>query len=274
MTAPAAGVAVDVSGLRGDEPALVAHDIEPTGLWSPSALAALAGRVPPSWHVVLDGAGADLARPLSGLLTDPDAPCFTGRLAHLELLPGYREVGQAVVDAASGGRPWRSGVRRWTGVVFAGSEGSSVPPHVDRHHNLLLQLEGSKEVTVGRFRDPARHQREVERDFWPGRPRPTDVPDDHQTFVLTPGLGVYVPPYAFHWVTNITPRSTALSVAMATAETERAELVHRVNRYLRRVGLHPSGPGRGQLRDRAKAATIGSLDRVAQARRSRESRQA
>jgi len=45
---------------------------------------------------------------------------------------------------------------------FLASPGTVVQSHFDRHHNLLLQLEGTKEITVGSYADPVDDQRVIE----------------------------------------------------------------------------------------------------------------
>jgi len=146
--------------------------------------------------------------------------------------------------------------------IFAGAPGSTVPAHVDRHHNLLLQLEGTKELTVGWFADPVEQARAVEMRFSGGRPNPDRLPTVTRTFELGPGDGVYIPGYAFHWVRAGDAVSVALSCGFSTAVTDRAELVHRLNLKLRRLGLRPRPPGASQRRDHAKATVFTQAQRL------------
>jgi len=140
--------------------------------------------------------------------------------------------------------------------IFCGSPGSVVPIHCDRHHNVLLQLAGVKEVGVGWFDDPSRQAAEIERNF--GRHLNLEVaPDRSEVHTLGPGEGIYLPPYTIHWVRCGPEPSTALSASFATSTSVQAERVHACNARLRRLHLTPVRPGVSPTRDRAKAAAIG-----------------
>ncbi|MGG7380835.1 hypothetical protein ACQ7B2_19545, partial [Escherichia coli] len=78
-------------------------------------------------------------------------------------------------------------------------------------------------------------------------------PEEFTTFDLQPGTGVYVYPWAPHWVQNGPTASISLSITFRTRESEMAERVHRMNARLRRRGISPSPPGRRRGADRAKA---------------------
>ena len=145
--------------------------------------------------------------------------------------------------------------------MFVGSPWSVVPAHVDRHHNVLLQVAGTKELTVGWFDDPAEHAEALEARFT-DRPNPERLPPVTRTFRLGPGDGVYLPAYTFHWVEAGDTVSVALSCGFSTAATERAELVRRCNAKLRRFGLRPRPPGVSERGDRAKAALFATAKRV------------
>ena len=77
-------------------------------------------------------------------------------LWELERSPRYSEFLDECLD--SGGRARRHPGRRITdhGLnVLASSPGAVVPAHFDMHHNFLLQIEGTKEVTIGSLSEPA-----------------------------------------------------------------------------------------------------------------------
>ena len=68
--------------------------------------------------------------------------------------------------------------------------------------------------------------------------------------------GVYIPPFAFHWVRGGPETSISISCGFRTSATEQAGLVHEYNARLRRFGLHPRAPGASASRDRAKVEML------------------
>ena len=101
-------------------------------------------------------------------------------------------------------------------------------------------------------RRPGVTARRTEEGFDSGH-RLSSLPANTTTHQLAAGHGLYIPPYAFHWVKGGSDVSIALSIGFSTAWTDRTELVHRANSRLRRVGLSPALSGRHALLDRAKA---------------------
>jgi hypothetical protein len=183
------------------------------------------------------------------------------RLYHLEHVAPYRDVVAAALDEAEAAiATVEGGFTIRNGSAFLGGPGAVTPVHPDRHHNLLLQVCGTKDVGVGWFRDPLENQRQTERTFAQFGEGPSAMPDDMEVHQLGPGDGLYIPPYAFHWVrvTGDTP-SVALSCAWSTRRSERDALVHAFNLRLReRTPLRPRPPRDSAARDRAKAAVMGA----------------
>ena len=140
--------------------------------------------------------------------------------------------------------------------VLVASPDAVVPAHFDMHHNFLLQIEGTKDVMIGSFSDPSIGEREIDRYFDQHNNNLRLLPDVVSTFPLAPGDGLYIPPFAFHWIRGGPETSISISCGFRTRSTEQANLVHVCNARLRRVGLHPAPPGRSAYRDRAKAAAF------------------
>jgi len=232
--------------------------------FGPSALLPAARKVPPAWVVVNDGDLGLLAPPAPRLdypdgaaaLGDLSERCLSVRLYHVNHTPELGPLVRAVLDEAETVLgSYGGGMLRRDSSLFCGSPGSVVPMHCDRHDNLLLQLTGTKRVTVGRFDDPARELEEIERNF--GRHLNLEaLPDRVDVFDLGPGDGIYLPPYSIHSVRCGPELSSALSASFSTVASERAELVHVANRHLRRLHLRPRGPGRSRTSDWGKAAGV------------------
>lgn len=146
--------------------------------------------------------------------------------------------------------------------IFLAAPGATVPVHFDSHHNVLLQLAGTKELTIGWFSDAGAQARALETGCRSRKRMGHAVPPETTRFHLGPGDGLYIPPFALHWVHGGSEVSAALSCSFSTASTLRAELVHTCNAQLRRVGLRPRPPGRSLRRDRAKVAAMRVAARV------------
>ena len=167
----------------------------------------------------------------------------------------------------------REGGRTTSGLnLLVSSPGAVVPVHFDMHHNFLLQVEGTKEVMIGSYRDPAVTQRAVDRYYDERNNNARQLPDIVSTFVLGPGDGLYIPPFAFHWVRGGPEASVGVSCGFRTRSTELTNRVHRINARLRRAGLHPAPPGRSALRDRAKVTAFDWARRARQAGRAATTR--
>jgi hypothetical protein len=149
--------------------------------------------------------------------------------------------------------------------VLASSPEAVVPAHFDMHHNFLLQIAGTKEVTIGSFSDPRVNERAIDRFYDDGNNNAPALPDVASTFRLGPGDGVYIPPFAFHWVRGGPETSISISCGFRTRATEQASLVHECNSRLRRLGLHPRAPGASDSRDRAKIELLGWARRARRA---------
>jgi hypothetical protein len=157
------------------------------------------------------------------------------------------------------------GMMQREGFLFLSAPGAVTPAHFDPEHNLLLQIRGTKEMNVGRFPDPADQRRELDRYHDGGHRNLSAVPADAEMFVLSPGRGVYVDPFAPHWVQNRDAVSISLSITFRTRRSEAAERAHGLNARLRRLGLHPRPAGEDPRIDRAKAALVHGVHRAGRA---------
>ena len=161
--------------------------------------------------------------------------------------------------------------RREGGVVavnlgtFLASQDAVTPAHPDRHHNLLLQVEGVKEVWVEDDPDRrAHHLRVVDYLRCPQDGAPVLPPA--QRFVLGPGDGVYIAPYAYHWTTVLEGPAVGLSVGFSTPSTLRSSRVHDLDVKLRRRGLRPRPTAAGGPKERVKAGLATASVRTARFR--------
>lgn len=140
-------------------------------------------------------------------------------------------------------------------IVFITSPKRITTYHIDRECNWILQIHGTKTLHVFDQNDrDVLPDTEIER-FWAvdnNAPKyKPELQDRAVSYKLAPGIGVHVPVNAPHWVENDNNVSVTLSVNFQFKDTIRAN-VHRANYFLRRLGLKPSSPGAGSIRDGLK----------------------
>ena len=258
----------DPAGLRsvfGREPLVFQHRLAERPELRRDAVVALAADIPPYWLspvrgelplVMPDGLpgegieGADAARHI-------DDVCCRLVFHYLERLEPYRRLlFDSLDEVANTIGALEGGLARREAHIFLVSPGSVAPVHYDRHHKVLFQIEGTKELVLGSFADPTVERAEVERSYLVGHNYAGAVPTMTRTYRLEPGDALYLPPYRFHWVAAEPGVSIAFSSGFSTPRTEQIELVHRCNARLRRLRLPARPPGRSARGDRVKAGVI------------------
>jgi hypothetical protein len=123
-------------------------------------------------------------------------------------------------------------------ATFLASTGAVTAAHPDRHHNLLLQVSGRKEVWIDDESDRRRHHaRTLDYLRAPHLGAPELPPA--RSYVLSPGEGVYIPPYAWHWTEVVGDSAAGLSIGFSTPHTVRDARVVAFDMKLRRFGLRP-----------------------------------
>ena len=230
------------------------HDLGDDPRFDPEAVALLTRRVPP--RAVVHHLG-DL--PL--LLPRGDAPALPlgadqvareirdngswVRVGGIEQVEGWDEVVGACVAGVSA-------PEELLAQVFLASPGAVTPAHFDSYHNLLFQVHGTKEFTIGAFSDPATARREVARRFGPEHENLRTLPDRGTVHTLQPGDGLYLPPDTFHWARCGPEVSLALSCTFSNADSRRRLAIHIFNAHLRRFGIDAALPGTSAVRDATK----------------------
>jgi hypothetical protein len=254
-----------------DQPALVRHALVDHPLLTLDAIADLADALPiasierhrADLPVLSPGGAEDVHGPPSETVRTIETNGCWMVLWYLEQEPAYKALLDAILDEAEeyvGGRD--GGMQRREAFLFLSAPNAVTPVHFDPEHNFLLQIRGAKDMNVCEWDSPEEEQRELNR-YHHGGHRNLDVmPRESETFRLTPGVGVYVPPWRPHWVKNSDAVSISLSITFRTAASERAERVHIVNARLRRLHLHPRPPGYSTRTDRAKEIVYVVRNRV------------
>jgi hypothetical protein len=128
--------------------------------------------------------------------------------------------------------------------IFLSSPGSVTPFHMDPEHNILLQIMGTKTMTVFPARDEQLVPAQKSEDFHAGGHRNLIWQDGFQArgtaVLLEPGDAIHVPVKAPHFVENGPTVSVSLSVTWRSDRSVAEGELHSFNALLRKRGL-PTG---------------------------------
>ena len=175
--------------------------------------------------------------------------------------PGMAEIMNTHLDQLESGMAAKQGkrvrLRKRVAFVFVSSPNSVTPVHFDIEHSLLMQVSGSKTVSVGRFENDAVRRHEFDR-YWDGsHGRIETLQPEVASYTLTPGRAVYIPPGTPHWVHNGPDISLSVTLTYFTATTVRENRVESFNAHLRRRHMKPREPGGSTTVDIAKVCALG-----------------
>jgi hypothetical protein len=174
----------------------------------------------------------------------------------------FRELLRALFDEVvrfRGGMQDERVVRLESGV-FITSAASTTPCHFDPEVNFFAQIEGEKNYHV--YPPATVTEQEMERFYVTGAVNIAQIdlnkrdPSQEHLFVLAPGKGLHQPQNAPHWVETGAARSISYSFVFETDVSRATGRVRAYNRYLRRLGFSPTGPGRHPTLDLLKQNTM------------------
>lgn len=170
-------------------------------------------------------------------------------LKNIEQVPAYNALLLSLLGELRGEIEARTGaLLRPQGFVFISSPNAVTPYHFDPEHNILLQLTGSKVMTQFPAGDSFYAPDEVHESYHAGGARELTwqdaMTDGGQDFCLRPGEAVYVPVMAPHFVRNGPGSSISLSITWRSDWSFAEAEARGFNRFLRKVGITPTPPGR------------------------------
>jgi hypothetical protein len=181
-------------------------------------------------------------------------------LKRVEVDAEYRRILDECLDQIV---PYAPGMRVRQAFVFISSPGSVTPYHIDHEYNFLLQIRGTKQMSI--FDRSVLSEEAIER-FYRGEHRNLVFDESRasegRTFELSPGDGVHVPVNAPHYVKNGPEASVSFSITFRTPEGDRRSSVYRVNERMRSLGIAPRPVGQVPLIDRAKHLGYALLKRA------------
>jgi len=155
-------------------------------------------------------------------------------------------------------------------TIFITSPNRVTPYHLDGETNFLVQVQGAKSVYLYDAHDPRILTPEEKERYWTGHllaPRWHDELSEGQWhYELSPGVGIFNPATFPHWVKNGDNVSVSVSINFKRVRNDEIG-AYRANYYARKMGLHPTVPGRKPTLDRVKNVTFGHLYEGAHAAR-------
>lgn len=185
-------------------------------------------------------------------------------LKRADQFPEYRALLETCLDEMeeASGRNLKGLVKYRNCIIFVNSPNRITSYHIDREWNALLQIRGTKRVSVfDRTDRDVLPEDEIER-FWTVDNNAAEwkpqFQDRARVFELTPGSALHIPINSPHWVQNGSEFSVSMS-ANFHIHDELLGYVYRANYWMRRAGLRPTPPGRSAWQDALKGRGYASL---------------
>ena len=251
---------------------LVRHALQDHPLTRLEALAELADSLPADrlehnlgsvGDIVLDAADVPRADLTPGEIVRTIESNGCWMVMGIHGIPGYQELLDELFTDIVRSLPAAEGeVRRRQGVIFLAAPNSTTPTHIDGEQSYLLQITGTKRISIGAFADDEAAHREIERYCGGGHRNIADLPQSAEDFDLSPGVGTHVPALTPHLVKTPAGVSISMSVGFETDALIRRSAVHRANDRLRRIGITPARPGARPRGDRAKERVMTTASAV------------
>ena len=188
-------------------------------------------------------------------------------LKNIEQVPAYAELLNDLLDEIEVPiRQRRGKMLKRQGFIFVSSANAVTPYHFDPEHNILLQLRGTKEMTVFPPGDALFAPDEVHEAYHTGGPRELRWDDAFHsagnTFRLAPGEAIFVPVMAPHFVRNLNAVSLSLSITWRSEWSFAESDARAFNKMLRSMGMRPAAPQRWPGQNRAKSLAWRVLRRM------------
>jgi Cupin-like domain len=180
----------------------------------------------------------------------------------------YRELLEATLAELDPSIRARTGpMLKQEAFIFISSPNSVTPLHFDPEHNILLQLRGTKSMTVFAADDeqiapPVAHERLHSGEGHRNLVWNEEYAARGTRFDLIPGDGMHVPVMAPHWVQNGPDVSISFSVTWRSAFSFAEAEARGMNAILRRAGFNPASPKRYPAHNIAKSVGFRAIRRV------------
>lgn len=179
-------------------------------------------------------------------------------LKNVEQDPDYKALLDACLDQVAeqtGGV--MGGALKRQAFIFVTSPGNVTPLHTDPEYNFLLQIRGSKRMSLFDQRDRAIVSEE-DLEMYPGKHRNLPYRDEFEAKAtrqhIEPGDAIFVPLFDPHWVENGPEVSVSLSITWHAETSLRLVKLSYVNAVLRKLGFPQAPAGAHKALDAVKVA--------------------
>ncbi len=188
-------------------------------------------------------------------------------LKNIEQIPAYSDLLMALLAELRPTIEARTGAMlKPQGFVFVTSPNGVTPYHFDPEHNMLLQLMGSKVMTMFPAGDARYAPDETHETYHTGGGRELfwrdELTSGGREWTLAPGEALFVPVMSPHFVNNGPAPSVSLSITWRSEWSFAEADARALNGLLRKTGLKPRTPGRWPATNRTKAIAWRLLGRL------------
>ncbi|HEX8445926.1 MAG TPA: transcriptional regulator [Sphingomonas sp.] len=269
----------DFAALYPERPGRIAHGLADHPAFQLDALVALASRLAPDQVEYNRGNlpigvdprddvanGLDIAETIRSI--EDNGSWMV--LKFVETDPVYRTLlHETLAELHPVVGPATGAMLKMEGFIFISSPDAMTPFHFDPEHNILLQMRGTKTMTVFPADDPTiagpiqhevfhmgGHRNLPWQDAFLAKGKPVD---------LAPGQAIHVPVKAPHFVRNGPATSISFSITWRSAWSYREASAHGMNALLRKAGVDPAMPARFPAQNHAKSLAyraVGKLRRT------------
>jgi hypothetical protein len=179
-------------------------------------------------------------------------------LKNIEQNPAYNDLLKRLLEELRPTIEAKTGTMlKPQGFIFVTSPNGITPYHFDPEHNILLQLMGSKVMTMFPAGDPRYAPDETHESYHSGGGRELfwrdDLASGGRQWELVPGEALFVPVMSPHFVKNGPSPAVSLSITWRSEWSFAEADARAFNGLLRKAGLSPDAPGRWPATNRTKA---------------------
>jgi Cupin-like domain len=164
--------------------------------------------------------------------------------------------------------PIEPGMCERQAAIFVSSPSSITPYHMDHEINFLLQIRGSKTISVFSASDRGVLSEEQLEEYFSGPAIHRNMPfhESYQkratVFELREGEGIHIPTTDPHWVENGNGVSISMSAGFKTRASLQRASVYKMNARLRKWRLRPTAYGRSAFLDSMKEQALRVFNRA------------
>ena len=179
-------------------------------------------------------------------------------IKNCETDPEYKALLDACLDqVAEQTKGVMGGAKKRQAFIFVTSPNNVTPLHMDPEYNFLMQIRGSKRMTLFNYKDQ-NIVSEEQLELYPGKHRNLEYRDEFEKVGtqqhIKPGESIFVPLFDPHWVQNGPEVSVSFSITWHTDYSLRMVKLSYVNAGLRRLGLPQASVGVHPVLDTVKVA--------------------